>query len=80
MSKQSDIVPTQAANLPPVTMTPAVPVAKLSTGIVDTIGKFVLGLPGTNVLDTGGKNLHKFSKRFDLPLMLFSGAWGQMIH
>ncbi len=84
MSKQSDIVPTPAANLPPVTMTLTVPVAKFAAGIVDTSGKFVPGNPGdkldANVLDTGGKYLHKFSKRFDLNLMLFSGAWGKMIY
>ncbi len=34
---------------PPVSTTPAVPVAKFTTGIVDTGGKFATG-----VVDTGG--------------------------
>jgi hypothetical protein len=40
------------------------------------------------VVDTGGKlwctftceYLHEFSKKFEMTLMLFSGAWRKMIH
>ncbi len=37
-------------NLPPVSTTPAVLVAKFAIGVVDTSGKFATG-----VVDTGGK-------------------------
>jgi hypothetical protein len=37
-------------NLPPVSTTPAVPVAKFAAGVVDTRGKFATG-----VVDTSGK-------------------------
>jgi hypothetical protein len=37
-------------NLPPVSTTPAVPVAKFSAVVIDTGGKFDAG-----VVDTGGK-------------------------
>jgi hypothetical protein len=54
---------TPVANLPSVSMTPAVPVAKFATGVIDT-----------------GGALREFSKKLKMTLMLFSGAWGKMIH
>jgi hypothetical protein len=38
------------ANFPSVATTPAVPVAKFATGVVDACGKFATG-----VVDTGGE-------------------------
>jgi hypothetical protein len=40
---------TPAANLPPVSRIPTVPVAKFAAGVVDTVGKYATG-----VVDTGG--------------------------
>jgi hypothetical protein len=48
-----------------------------------TCGKFATG-----VVDTGGgctltgecEYIRKFSKKFEITLMLFSGAWGKKIH
>ncbi len=70
---------TSVANLPPVSTTPAVPVAKFASGVVDTGGKFT-----TDVVDTDGApglaNISaKFSKKFERTLVLFSGVWGKMI-
>jgi hypothetical protein len=56
------------------------------TGVVDTGGKFAAG-----VVDTGGNLRHrwctltceylrKFSKKFEMNLMLLSGAWGKVIY
>jgi hypothetical protein len=45
------------------------------TGVVDTGGKFVAG-----VIDTGGALSREFSKRYEMTMMLFLGAWGKMIH
>jgi hypothetical protein len=42
----------------------------------DTGGKFAAG-----VVDTGGRwCTFTFSKKFEMTLMLFSGAWGKIIH
>jgi hypothetical protein len=87
---------TPAANLPPVSTTRAELVAKFAAGVVDTGGKFATGVVDTNrrqfatgVIDTGGKflwytltceYLSEFSKKFEMTLMLFSGAWGKVIH
>ncbi len=64
--------------------------AKFSAGVIDTGGKFAAG-----VVDTGGnlppvsltpvvhldlQYLREFSKKFEMILMLFSGAWGKVIH
>ncbi len=58
--------------MPPVSTTPAVPLAKFASGVVDTSGKFATG-----VVDNGGApGLENISK---MTLMLFSGAWGKMI-
>jgi hypothetical protein len=64
----------------PVSITPAVTVAKFAAGDIDTGSKFATG-----VVDTGGAPLlanisANFRKKFDKTLMLFSGAWGNMIH
>jgi hypothetical protein len=76
------------ANLPPVSTTQGELVAKLAAGVLDTGGKFA-----ASVLDTGGnlppvsltpvvhlKYLREFSKKFEMILMLLSGAWGKVIH
>ncbi len=70
--------------MPLVSITPAELVAKFDAGVLDTVGKFAAGV------DTGGnfaailppvslhcKYLREFSK---MTLVLFSGAWGKMIH
>ena len=64
--------------------------AKFAAGVVDTGGKFATG-----VVDTGGNLppvsltpvVHldlrispRFSKKFEMILMLLSGAWGKVIH
>jgi hypothetical protein len=62
-------------------------VAKLAASIVDTGGKFTAGVVDTaDNFATGGK-FHtgrtltcEFSKKFKMTLMLFSGAWGKVIH
>ncbi len=47
-----------------------------TTGVVDTGGKFATG-----VIDTGGApRLANFVQKFGMTLVLFSGAWGKMIH
>jgi hypothetical protein len=38
-----------------------------ATGVVDTVGKFAAG-----VVDTDGN--------FEMALMVYSGAWGKLIH
>jgi hypothetical protein len=69
---------TPVENLPLVSTTPAVPVAKFAAGVVDTGGKFTTG--------TGGAvHLHlrispRILEKVKMTLMLFSGAWGRMIH
>jgi hypothetical protein len=48
-----------AANLPPVSTTQAVLVAKFAAGVVDTGGKFA-----TNVVDTGGTLTCEYLREF----------------
>ncbi len=57
--------------------TPAELVAKFAPAVVDTGGKFATG-----VVDTGSApwSANKFLKKFDMTLVLFSGAWEMMIH
>jgi hypothetical protein len=50
-------------------------VAKFAAGVVDTGSKFAAG-----VVDTGGEYLHEFSKKFEMILMLLSGAWAKVVH
>jgi hypothetical protein len=45
--------------------TPSVPGAKFAAGVTDT---------------GGAPSLANFSKKIEVTLMLFSGAWGKMIH
>ncbi len=80
---------TLAAILPPVSLTTTQGklVAKFAAGVIDTGGKFSAG-----VVDTGGnlppvsltpvacEYLREFSKKFEMVLMLLSGAWGKVIH
>ncbi len=67
---------------------------KFAAGIVDTGGKFAAGV--NNTRGTGGKICHRcrwhrwctftceylreFSKKFEMTQMLFSGAWGKVVH
>ncbi len=67
---------------------------QFATGVVNTGGKFATGVNNTS--GTGGKicrrclwhrwciltceYLRKFSKKFEMTLLLFSGAWGKVIH
>ncbi len=81
---------TPVANLPPVSTTQGELVAKFAAGVVDTGGEFAAG-----VVDTGGnlppvsltlvvhlecEYLREFSNKFEMILMLLSGAWGKVIH
>jgi hypothetical protein len=71
---------TPVANLPPVSMTPAANFLPFATGVVDTGGKFAAG-----VIDTGGKFAPvrispRIFEKFEMILMLLSGAWGKGIH
>ncbi len=84
---------TPAANLPPVTLTPVANlpsvsttqgelVAKFAAGVVDTGGNLPpvsLTPVATGVVETW-KYLREFSKKFEMILMLSSGAWGKVIH
>jgi hypothetical protein len=75
---------TSVANLPPVSTTPAELVAKFAAGVVDTSGNFAAGVVDTDgrfttgVVDTVGAPL--LSKKIEITRVLFSGAWGNMIH
>ncbi len=67
---------------------------QFANGIVDTGGKFATGINSTS--ETGGKICHRcrwyrwstlsceylreFSKKFETVLMVYSGAWGKLIH
>jgi hypothetical protein len=66
---------------------------KFAAGVVDTGGKFAAGVVNTggnfatNVIETGGKfatgvneYIPEFSKKIAMTLMIFSGAWGKVIH
>jgi hypothetical protein len=50
-----------------VSMTPAVPVEKFTSGVVYTGGASGLG------------NIFEFFKNIEMTHMLFSGAWGKLI-
>ncbi len=59
-------------------MTPAVPAAKFTVGVVDTGGQLAPGVEDTS----GAPWLAKISQileKFEMIPMLFSGAWGKMI-
>jgi len=45
---------TLVANLPLVSITPALTVAKVTAGVIDTVGKFATGVVDTGVVDAGG--------------------------
>jgi hypothetical protein len=60
-----------------------------ATSVVDTGGKFATGIintSGTSVIKTSGAPYEpceyfcEMLKKFEMTLMLFSGAWGKMIH
>jgi hypothetical protein len=66
-----------------------IPSSRLTTGVVDTGGKFATGI--NNTAETGGKICHRwstlsfeylreFSKKFETALMVYSGPWGKLIH
>jgi hypothetical protein len=55
---------TPLANLPPISTTPMVPVAKFAADVVAFTCEY----------------LCEFSKKFQMTLIVFSGAWGNMIH
>jgi hypothetical protein len=60
---------TPVANLPPVSTTSAVPVAKCATGVVDTGGAPLLANISANL-----------QIKVEMTRMLFSGDWGNTIH
>jgi hypothetical protein len=64
-----------SGNLPPASLTPAANFPLVSTTQGELVAKFAAG-----VIDTGGKFLREFSKKFEMILMLLSGAWGKVIH
>ncbi len=55
-------------NLAPVSTTPGELGAKFTAAVVDTGGALDLHY------------LHDFSKKIEMTLMLYSGAWGKKIH
>jgi hypothetical protein len=69
-------------NLPPVSATPAANLPQVSKTLLKLVAKFAAG-----VVDTSGqplvgscKYLREFSKKFETALMVYSGAWGKLIH
>jgi hypothetical protein len=74
---------TLVANLPPVSLTPVslVLVANLppiSTTLAELVAKFAAGVVDTG--DAPSLVSAYFRKQFKMTLVLFSGAWGKMIH
>jgi hypothetical protein len=57
---------------PPVATTP---VANLPPLSLIPVAKFAAGF-----VDTGGTNLREFSDKIEITLMLFTEAWGKVIH
>jgi hypothetical protein len=53
---------------------------KFTTGVIDTGGKFVTGVVETGFVPWIENISTQFRKKFEPTLMLFSRAWGQMIH
>jgi hypothetical protein len=77
------------ANLPPVSTTQAELVAKFAAGVVDTRGNLplvsltpVANLPPVSYrwCTLTCEYFREFSKKFEMTLVLFSGAWGKVIH
>jgi hypothetical protein len=64
---------TPLANLPPVSTIQGELVAKFAAGVVDTGGNLPL-------VSLTCEYLREFSKKFEMILMLLSGAWGKVIH
>ncbi len=65
--------------MPSVSTTPAVPMAKLTAGVVDTIAN----LPPLSLIPVVHLDLQislEIFEKFRMTLMLFSGGWGKMIH
>ncbi len=50
------------------------------TGVIDASGKFANGVVDTSGAPCTCEYLRKFLKKFEMTLMLFSGAWGKVIH
>jgi hypothetical protein len=59
---------TTAANLPPVSLTPVANLPPVSTTQGELVAKLTC------------EYLRKFSEKFEMILMLLSGAWGKVIH
>ncbi len=76
--------------MPPVSTTQGELVAKFAAGVVDTGGKFAAvvvntggNLPPVSLTPVVHLDLRispRFSKKFEMILMLLSGAWGKVIH
>jgi hypothetical protein len=71
---------TPAANLPPVLLTSVANLPPVSTTQGELVAKFAAG-----IIDTGGAPWlasipANFRKKFEMILMLLSGAWGKVIH
>jgi hypothetical protein len=67
-------------NLPPASLTPVADLPPVST----TLAKLVENLPPVSfipkVYTLNGEYLCDFSKKFEMVLMEYSGAWGKLIH
>ncbi len=73
-----------------VSTTPVIPVAKFVAGVIDTGDKFATGLVDMvanlspvsliPVMHLPLRISPQILKKFEMTLMLFSGAWGKMIH
>jgi hypothetical protein len=63
-------------NLPPISLTTVANLPPVSTIPAELVAKFAPVSWRTLTCEY----LHEFSKKFETTLMLFSGAWGKMIH
>jgi hypothetical protein len=72
---------TPAANLPPVSMTPVANLPPVSTTLVKLVAKFApVSLIPYRWSILSCECLREFSKKFETALLVYSGAWGKLIH
>jgi hypothetical protein len=62
-----------------VSTTPAANFATIFPSVVDTGGKFATGVNNSDGKFAAGVNAN-FRKKFETALMVYSGAWGKLIH
>jgi hypothetical protein len=63
--------------LPPVSLVLLIPVANL---LPVTPAAYLPPVSKTMAANNGSEYLRKFSKKFETALMVYSGAWGNLIH